>query len=149
MMADKHNVSGSANVVIPKIGSQLSQEASKSFELKSLVKNNFELIKSNAYKDKSIGLNFKQTPELQLTIGKSELYCPQINKDGSFSGFIIDKYDFSKLKHDLSDGIKQAGVSFINNNAYQQQQHKLMNNYVIIVPVRIEKTELDKILHGK
>ncbi|HNW26791.1 MAG TPA: hypothetical protein PKI94_08405 [Candidatus Gastranaerophilaceae bacterium] len=52
----KHNVSDNVDVVLPKVDSKLSQEASKSIELKSLVKDNFEAIKNNSFKNKSIGL---------------------------------------------------------------------------------------------
>lgn len=132
----KHKLTDDFDVVVPKVGSQLSNEVENSIELKELLKNNYIDIKNNIYKNSSVGLNFNKSTGLRLTIGKSELYNPSIDKNGNFSGLIVDYYDF--------DFQKPNGIfTYINNNAYRQQVNNKLKNYAIIVPINIEKKKLE------
>jgi len=145
----RHNVSDSANVVVPSIDAPLCTAIEQSPELKAVIKANYYGMKNNYSTDKSITLKFNQSSDLSLAIGKSELYNPQIDKNGNFSALIIDYYDFAKMNYNLDNGIKNAAVEFINNNAYEQQEKGALKNYVIIVPVNIDAQTIQGILNEK
>lgn len=145
----KYKVNKQIDVVIPKINSSICNAVKSSIELKYLIKVSYSSIRENNYLNKSIGLNFTKSSDLSLIIGKSELYNPQIDEQGNFTAFLIDKYDFSEMNYKLNNSIKQAAISFINNNAYEQQLKGALKNYVIIIPVNIDKDTLQGILNEK
>lgn len=140
----KHNLNDNENVVIPKLGADLCTAVEASPELKAVIKINYNAIKNDYYLNKSIGLNFKDSisPDLALTIGKSELYNPHIDGNGNFSALVVDYYDFAEMKY-------KPIVSYINNNAYEQQEKDALKNYVIIVPVNIDAQTLQGIINEK
>ncbi len=50
----------------------------------------------------------------------------KVEPNGDISATIIDYYDFSK------------NGGFINNNAYIQQQNKKLENYALVIPIRMK-----------
>ena len=59
-------------------------------------------------------------------ISKCDVHNVKLDSDGYISATIIDYYDFSK------------GGGSINNNAYKQQQNEYLENYVLVIPIRMK-----------
>ena len=60
------------------------------------------------------------------TISKCDVHNVKIDSNGYLTATIIDYYDFSK------------NGGFINNNAYIQQQNKKLENYALVIPIRMK-----------
>ncbi len=82
----------------------------------------------------TLQLKFNQTKDAHLTLGNVTLYNMRI-VDGYICGTLIDYYDFKYL-----DYYKDASLitTFVNNNAYYQQEYRQLKNYLIIFPIRIK-----------
>ena len=59
-------------------------------------------------------------------ISKCDVHNVKVEQNGEISATIIDYYDFSK------------GGGSINDNAYKQQQNRHLENYALVIPIRMK-----------
>ena len=121
------------DVVIPQQNSKLVKSVYSSPEFNNVIKANLEGIKSGRFKNKSFNITFDKTQDAHLTLGHATLYNMRV-VDDYICGTLIDYYNFKYLKYFENTSIK---TTFVNNNAYYQQETGRLRNYLIICPIRI------------
>ena len=122
------------DIVIPQQDSRLVKTVYNSPEFKTAIKTNYEKIKNGEFKNKSFNFNFNKTKDAHLTLGNVTLYNMRI-VDGYICGTLIDYYDFKYLDYYKDTSLM---TTFVNNNAYCQQEYGQLKNYLIIFPIRIK-----------
>ncbi len=137
---DKYLVDDKTDVVIVHHGSQLFNEVVSSTEFINFLKDNYLKIQNGELINKPIQLNFHQTLNLHLTIGKSIIYSPKFDNKGNFSATLIDYYDFDKIEIPAKSSIKDKFIAYVNNNAYLQQKSGKLTNFVTIIPIVLFRT---------
>ena len=90
-------------------------------------------IESGEYEKSSFSIAF---PDLEFSthnaIGRCDVYNVKIDSNGYLTATIIDYYDFSP----------KGG--FINNNANIQQQNGKLENYALVIPIRMKIKKRNK-----
>ena len=104
-------------------------------ELKNALKEEYEKILKGEYKNKHFDVNFNQTKDAHLTLGKAKLYNMRV-VDDYICGALIDYYDFDELNISKDDNYNSKLVKIANNNAYYQQEMSRLHNYLILMPIR-------------
>ena len=123
------------DVVIPQFDSSFFNTVMNSDELKNALKEEYEKILKGEYKNKYFDVNFNQTKDAHLTLGKAKLYNMRV-VDDYICGTLIDYYDFDKLNISTDDKYDSLITKIANNNAYYQQEIGRLHNYLILMPVR-------------
>ena len=119
--------------MIPQQDSKLVKTVYSSPEFKNSIMIHLGGIKSGKYISNFFPIEFNQTTDAHLIIGKAKLYNMRV-VDGYICGTLIDYYNFKYLKYFENTSIK---TTFVNNNAYYQQETGRLRNYLIICPIRI------------
>ena len=76
--------------------------------------------------------------DLALTLGKFNVYNLHIDFQGNINGTLIDYYDFSEMKSG------NPLIKFLNNLSYELQKLGILENYVIIMPIKIRLEDIIK-----
>jgi len=129
------------DVVIPQFDSSFFNTVMNSDELKNALKEEYEKILKGEYKNKHFDVNFNQTKDAHLTLGKAKLYNMRV-VDDYICGTLIDYYDFDKLGYKFEFGnlhnmISSLKTILVNNSAYIQQEAGKLHNYIILMPIRV------------
>ena len=116
------------HVVTAKPDSKLAKEVVKSSYLKQEIDKNFTEIESGTYEKTSFSVAFPDSDfSTHNAIGKCDIHNVKIDSDGYLNATIIDYYDFDKKSN---NPIVKIG--------YIQQQNGHLNNYALMVPIRIK-----------
>ena len=123
-------------VITAKPGSNLTKLVVNDSSFKAEIENKLSDIKNGKYEKSNFTYIFQNKKPSEkdyldhfstgYTIGKCDVHNVKLESDGYVSAIIIDYYDFSK-----------GGVWF-NNNANIQQQNKKLENYALVIPIRIK-----------
>ena len=155
---DITNLNNNTDVVIPQYGSPFMNKFINSLEFVNFVKEHEANIKAGKYKNKCLPITFSSSRDLRLTVGHGAIYNPRY-VDGVLYGTFWDGYNFehkhvqlmkelesiSNLQDIYNVGKDIFNVS-INNNAYEQQKHGLLKNYLIIMPIILFENKKDDII---
>ncbi len=81
------------------------------------------------------------------SIHDATVLYPHIDKNGNFSAIIYDKYDFKleKIQRYKADPI----FTTTNNLAFFLQLLKEIKNYYILIDIKVDKSELNKITKNR
>lgn len=115
--------------------SHLAQSLNNSEQLKDIFSDVFKnnKIENNKF---SFRLDSKYEPNLFKSIHGGTIINPKI-ENGYFTGILYDKYDFDLLLDEYMDKNKIKNT-VINNLAYYLQGTNILNNYYLIVPIKIK-----------
>lgn len=135
-----------AQIVSPKVTSELYNMVKNSKEMQEWVTNNFErLQKYGAKPGESIvfekGPNFLKEKDRALftILHRAALDNMKVSPDGSLSGRLNDPYNFELWSN-------KSVFKDINNNAYYQQEKGQLENYLLSMPLYFSKEEIEEIL---
>lgn len=142
-----------AQIVSPKVTSELYNMVKNSKEMREWVAENFErLQKYGAKPGESIAFEkgpnfFKEKDRALFTIiHRADLDNMKVSPDGSLSGRLNDPYNFEWWnKNEYDDFLKKAMID-INNTALSQQEKKQLENYLLSMPLYFSKEEIEEIL---
>ena len=131
------NIQDTTNVVIPQQDSKLVKTVYSSPEFKNSIMIHLGGIKSGKYISNFFPIEFNQTTDAHLIIGKAKLYNMRV-VDGYICGTLIDYYDFeSRWYINAKSIIKSLYYTLANEMAYRQQEAHKLTNYLIAFPIRI------------
>lgn len=111
-------------------GSHLAQSLSNSEELKAQIKDFYNNQNNSSKTQIPVTFNEKN---LKLAIHNATIINPKIDAQGNFTGILYDKYDFTALSYN-----NDFGTAVANNIAYLLQDTNILDNYYVLVPVKIE-----------
>ena len=80
---------------------------------------------------------------------RADIYDMKKEDDGSISFVISDLFDFDYLYENENDDWKEKGIKYINNNAYRQQKANKLEPYILYIPIKFTKQELEEVLYSK
>lgn len=81
-------------------------------------------------------VGFSNDPNLHRSLGHATILEPKIDKDGNFTGFLFDKYDYDLLYKSYKNNLLLATA---NNYFWFRGLNPLKNrNYYIIIPVKFK-----------
>ena len=124
------NIQDNTNIVKPQQDSRLVKTVYNSPEFKNAIKNHLVSIKSGECKNNFFPVDFNQTKDVFLTIGKAKLYNMRI-VDGYICGTLVDYYDFeSRLYINAKSITKSLYYTLANEMAYRQQEANKLTNYL-------------------
>ena len=133
-----NNVSDT-DIVVAKNDSPVAIQLNNSETLKQFIKANYNNIQKGLYINKSKDIEFPNTSlgefdkkTLYWTFHNANAYKLIVDADGYVTGYVIDYYDFAR-------STSNGATAVVNNNAYYQQEHGTLGNYVLIVPFRIKE----------
>ena len=146
-------------IVMPKQNSQLYNQIKNSETFQRWVAENYEKIKNNETPDETItfpgSLFDSDKRALYATIHRADIKA-KVNKDGSMQIKLNDGFDFEKwkLKHYMdAENIKEWPNTLlynqftrINNRAFEQQEVKQLERYLLSTTITLDKNELEEIL---
>lgn len=126
-------------VVTAKPDSPITQSVENSPYLKKEIDNRAEDIKNGKYEQKSFSIAFPNSKTLMIgdinknfsthnVLGKCDICNVKIEPDGSYTATVVDYYDFSK-----------NSTNPLAKNGYLQQKNGHLENYAIMIPIRIKK----------
>ena len=122
-------------VITAKPSSDVTKFVINDSKFNETLENKLPEISSGKYKNSYFSFEFKDKENLKdkdknfstnHTIGRCDVHNVEIGSDGYLTATIIDYYDFSPKG------------SFINNNANIQQQNKKLENYALVIPIRMK-----------
>ena len=125
----KTNININTPVVIPKPSSEIVDRLQNSQEMKDFIRERQDTLRSGEDADKIYQVQFNDLA-INNTLGHFTIYHPVIDKDGIFTAIILDYYDFDYMK-------PENPIAKLNNIAYEAQKHRIIDNYVIIIPLII------------
>ena len=132
-------------IVVPKANSPLVREIKVAKITKNMV-----LEHINDLLNKNVSINttatYNETKNLFATINKAEINNLHRNNDGSIEFVLVDYYDFEHLDMNRTDEPLAKVFKRINNNALKQQNANVLEPYLLYIPIKLSKEELDKIL---
>ena len=146
-------------IVMPKQNSQLYNQIKNSETFQKWVAENYEKIKNNETPDETItfpgSLFDSDKRALYATIHRADIKA-KVDKDGSMQIKLNDGFDFEKwkLKHYMdAENIKEWPNTLlynqftrINNRAFEQQEVKQLERYLLSTTITLDKNELEEIL---
>ena len=151
-------------VVVPRANSKLVEILKQSDVIKSIIKNEYNNIVQDKYRDKyyEAGARFEKPSGREMlrlssnewdrahlfgTIHNADVYdITYSNKEG-ISLVISDFYDFDYWESKPDNDIVDKGTIFVNNNAYKQQQLGHLKPYVLYIPIKFTPEEVRDILY--
>ena len=144
-------------VVMPNEDSRLYKYAKNSEAMEKWIVENYDKIKNGEKIDKdSLVFPIKwyeifneEKSGLFGTIHKSDIENYKIEKDGSLTGKIKDKYNFEKWDNKEGDNLFKKFITYINNNANKQQEAHKIEQFPISMPIHYTKEEIEEILKRK
>lgn len=121
--------------------SKLSKSLSHSQKIRKAVMDwkNGKIKNSDGSKKSKFVVAANDTEDMKRAINGCTITGLKENPDGSISGYVYDVYDFNLKYTDMQNVGKN--LSFANKVAYYLQKSGLINNYQILVPIKI-KTDL-------
>lgn len=125
----KTNININTPVVIPKPSSEIVDRLQNSQEMKDFIREKQDTLRSGEDADKIYQVQFNDLA-INNTLGHFTIYHPVLDKDGIFTAIILDYYDFDYMK-------PENPIAKLNNIAYEAQKHRIIDNYVIIIPLII------------
>lgn len=125
----KTNININTPVVIPKPSSEIVDRLQNSQEMKDFIRERQDTLRSGEDADKIYQVQFNDLA-INNTLGHFTIYHPVLDKDGIFTAIILDYYDFDYMK-------PENPIAKLNNIAYEAQKHRIIDNYVIIIPLII------------
>ena len=125
----KTNININTPVVIPKPSSEIVDRLQNSQEMKDFIRERQDTLRSGEDADKIYQVQFNDLA-INNTLGHFTIYHPVLDKDGIFTAIILDYYDFDYMK-------PENPIAILNNIAYEAQKHRIIDNYVIIIPLII------------
>ena len=146
-------------IVIPKETSRLYQYAKDSDAMEKWVVENYDRIKNgekpidNSIEFPAEKLSDDKKRGLFGTIHNANTNNIKINDDNSLSIDLDDNYDYAKWKEhkwnwqdSIKDNLIKKAIINLNNNAYEQQENKQLENYPIKLHLNYTKEELEELL---
>lgn len=131
-----HNILENTDVVVAKPNSGLTTIAKQSPDLNKFISSHINELKSGKIISGSFPFEFEQKNDsskvkknkfsMSRTIHNTDVCNMKMESDGTVSLTLVDYYDFA------------PGGGFINDNAYRQQFNGKLQNYALIVPIRIK-----------
>lgn len=123
------NINANTRVIIPKPASEIVEKLQNSQEMKDFIRERQDTLRSGEDADKIYQVQFNDLA-INNTLGHFTIYHPVLDKDGIFTAIILDYYDFDYMK-------PENPIAILNNIAYEAQKHRIIDNYVIIIPLII------------
>ena len=115
-------------VITAKPDSKLAQKVINSSYFKQEIDKRITKIESGEYEKTSFSVAFPDTDfSTHNAIGRCDVHNVKVEFNGDISATIIDYYDFDKKSNNP-----------IVKNGYIQQQNGHLNNYALMVPIRIK-----------
>ncbi len=153
-------------IVVPKETSRLYNYAKNSEALQRWVAKNYERIKNGENPTEEhveFPENFSdsETRGLFATLHNMDIKNAKVNDDGSLELRGIDPYDFERMEYqnplksknipEISEKVLKDILASINNNAYGQQEAGQLEKYLLSMPIKLSKKEIEEILkkYGK
>ena len=115
---------------------------SKDFQI--FLRDNDEKIKDQDFDHLSFPFTSENNKDLFGSIHNITVLQPKINQNGDFSAVLYDKYDFDWRYY----GFPLQWLA-INDIACLLQQMGEIKNYYILIPIELNKSQLDQILNNK
>ena len=141
----KYNLEGNKNIpdgsgffakdwpgIAYKKDSSIAKAVSNSLEMQNQIKAQYDVKTGQFSKDK-LEVGFSIDPNLHRSLGHATILEPKIDKDGNFTGFLFDKYDFDLQYKDYSNKL-----NIFNDGFAMLQKTRVFQPYYTIIPVKFK-----------
>ena len=143
----KYNLNGT-NKVIPSdwkgkeytLNSEISKKISNLESFQNQIKSKYNK-EHKTFLTNKIEIDFKNDKDLALALGHCTVLEPKV-KNGYIEGVVFDKYDFDYIPFLFNKKNKNSDLDFrvksINNATYFLQEHKMIDNYYVLIPFKFK-----------